>query len=483
MQGEFTEDLQACKQWLLDNVVVSVSRTVALGKFLLSVSKHKDSEIEPNSRSILSRQRLHILYLVHDLLHHSKYHNQDVSVEETVIQSLWPILCNLLQLAASQQRPKVKRRLVGLIDIWDKEGYFTKEQLASLHNALSVSPETSGSALEQRSKSAKVLSDLPYNIPPTHGDPSLPFYELPAANLMHLIVPNSSQPIHPAEVRALQFSAGPADESLVNALKDFLRDVDRMDNTFAKFENESIPIEVDELGQVQYRNEAEDLAGDTYYGWSRTFCEKMRSRATKNALDASSRRSHSPSFSRNRSRSRSRSQSRSRSRSRTQRKRRRYSDSSSKTSGSSQSYSRSVSRARESLSVRGNDSIHQDKLNTRSYTTQNAARLQPPRFEPAQHFDHDPPPPHPPILGSSFHQPLTGSTAFPPPPPNWTGIWPPPPPPPPPPLNLLGSQNNLGLPFPPAPPNVANIPFPPGMPFFPSGRPNDNQSNGYGRRS
>ncbi|KEF54765.1 uncharacterized protein A1O9_09207 [Exophiala aquamarina CBS 119918] len=265
------QNIQACKQWLLDNVVVSAPRTIALGKFLLSVSKHKASEAKNNSKSFLSRQRLHILYLVHDLLHHSKYHNQNVSTEETVIQSLRPILCDLFQLAASQRKSKVKRRLIGLIDIWDKEKYFTKEQLLAFQNSLSASPETSGSPLQPPSKSENVSLDLPYNIPSTHGDPSLPFYELPAANLMHLIVPNSSQPIRPAEVRALQFSAGPADESLVNALKDFLRDVDRMDNTFAKLENDSIPVEVDELGQVQYRNEAEDLTADTYYGWSRTF--------------------------------------------------------------------------------------------------------------------------------------------------------------------------------------------------------------------
>ena len=416
---------------------------------------------------------MHILYLVHDLLHHSKYHNLNASLGGAVLQSLWPILCALLQLAASQQKPKIKRRLLALLDVWGKEEYFSKEQLTALHKSLSVSPETSDSVLRQSSQSTKLSSDLPYNIPATHGDPSLPFHELPAANLMHLIVPNSSQPIRPTEVRALQLAAGPADESLVNALKDFLRDVDRMDNTFAKLENENLPIEIDELGQVQYRNEAEGLAGDTYYGWSRTFCEKMRSRATKNGLGPSSRRSRSPSF------SRSRTNSRSRSRSRAHRKRRRYSDSSSKSTGSSRSYSRSLSRGRESRSIRGNDGVHQNKLNTRSYNTQNA-RQQPPRFEPAQDSNTYPPPAPPQFLGSSFHQTSTGSAAFPPPPPpNWTGMWPPPPPPP----NLLGSQNNLGLPFQPAPPNVAGIPFPPGMPFFHPGRQNDDQNYGYGRRT
>lgn len=327
---------------------------------------------------------------------------------------------------------------------------------------------TRGSILQNDNKSPGIVSDLPYNIPSTHGDPALPFYDLPTANLMHLIVPNSSQPIRPSEVRALQFSAGPADESLVHALKDFLRDVSRMDNSFTKLEDEGIPIEVDELGQIQYRNEADDMTGDTYYGWTQAFCDKMKSRDKVHNTGDPSRRSHSPDSSRSQSRSRSRSRSRSqksRSWSRTQRKRRHYSESSSEKSQSPRFFNRSTSREKQPQDLQRYDHAREDKTNPRPYAVQNT-HLQPPRFEPPNQFNVAAPPPGIPFAVSPFQQASSNVTnVFPPPPPHWTGLWPPPPPPP---SSISGGHNYLGMSF---PPNVANIPFPPGMPPLPPGSP------------
>ena len=425
----------------------------------------------------MSRQRLHILYLIHDLFHHSRYHSQNTPLEVSVPQTLQPVLPDLIQLAASQDKPKVAKRLADLLDIWRKEGYFTKAELANLQNSLSTSPTTSDSALQSDTKSANVVSDLPYNIPSTHGDPSLPFYDLPAANLLHLIVPNSSQSIRPTDVKALQLSAGPADESLVHALKDFLRDVDRMDNSFAKFEDEGISIEVDELGQIQHQNEAQDIAGDTYYGWSRTFCDKMKSRDKTHVSGGTSRRSHSPNSSRSpsRSRSRTRSRNRSHSHSRTQRKRRRYSESSSEISRSPRSFNRSTSPEKESQDLRRYEGSHEDKSNPGQYTTQ-TPHPQRPRFEPSNQFNMTAPPPVIPFANPPYQQVSPGvTTVFPPPPPNWTGRWPPPPPPP----NFPGGHNNVGLPF---PPSIANLPFPPGLPPLPPGKPYHNEQNGYGQQ-
>lgn len=441
-----------------------------MGKFLVSVSKHRETGSFNNPKSILSRQRLHILYLVHDLFHHIRYHDQNSSREEAIIQSLLPVLPELLQLAASERKPKVLKRLVGLLEIWQEEGYFTKEELAGFQNSLSGSPATKGSILQNDTKSASIVSELPYNIPSMHGDPALPFYDLPTANLMHLIVPNSSQPIRPSEVRALQFSAGPADESLVHALKDFLRDVSRMDNSFTKLEDEGIPIEVDELGQIQYRNEADDMTGDTYYGWTHAFCDKMKSRGKVRNTGAPSRPSRSPDSSQSRSRSRSRSRSQtSRGYDRTQRKRRRYSESSSENSQSPRFYNRSTSREKQPQDLQRYDHAREDKSNPRPYAVQNA-HLQPPRFEPPSQFNvaAPPPPPASPFAGSPFQQASSNVTnVFPPPPPHWTGIWPPPPPLPP---NFSGGYNYPGTSL---PPNVANIPFPPGMPPLPPGSPYD----------
>ncbi|KAK5262766.1 hypothetical protein LTR96_011742, partial [Exophiala xenobiotica] len=66
--------------------------------------------------------------------------------------------------------------------------------------------------------------------------------------------------------------SGPADESLVNALKDFLHDVKGLDKTVAYLEDKGVNPEIDEMGQISYRDEAGDVVGDTYYGWSRSLC-------------------------------------------------------------------------------------------------------------------------------------------------------------------------------------------------------------------
>ncbi|KAI9870790.1 MAG: hypothetical protein M1823_008639, partial [Watsoniomyces obsoletus] len=92
-------------------------------------------------------------------------------------------------------------------------------------------------------------------MPSTHGDPSLPFYELPAGNLMPHIVPKRSTSIRPDTIRPLQFAAGPADEGLVNAVKDFLRDIEHIDDAYA-IEEKEIVADIDDLGQLSYRNEA-----------------------------------------------------------------------------------------------------------------------------------------------------------------------------------------------------------------------------------
>ncbi|KAK5058788.1 hypothetical protein LTR84_011052 [Exophiala bonariae] len=483
------KNIQACKQWLLENVLVSTTRTLALGKFLVSVARHHEPEAQSHSKSLVSRQRLHILYLLHDLFHHAKYHTRNPPVEISVPQSLQPVLPDLIQLASSQRKPKVTKRLVDLLDIWRQEDYFTKTEQAHLQNSLSASPTTSEPASQNDTKSAGAITELPYNIPSTHGDPSLPFYDLPAANLMHLIVPNSSQSIRPDEVRALQLSAGPADESLVHALKDFLRDVDRMDNSFTKFEDEGIFIEVDELGQIQHRNETESIGGDTYYGWSRAFCDKMKSRGKTNVTGAGFRRSQSSTSSRSLSRSRSRGRNRSQSRSersrshgRTQRKRRRYSGSSSENSRSPQSYNRSTSREKRAHDLRHYDNARGETANLAPYTT--FTPHLPPRLDSSNQFNTAVAVPTIPFPGSPFQQtPSNVTNVFPPPPPNWAGIWPPPPPPP----SFSGGYNHLGLPF---PPNMANIPFPPGVsPLppgvspLPPGMPFNNERNGYKRQS
>ncbi|OAL24834.1 hypothetical protein AYO22_05623 [Fonsecaea multimorphosa] len=259
-----SRNIQTCKQWLLENVVVSPARTSALGKYLVTISRHLANQPDEAIRARVSRQRLHILYLLNDLLHHAKYHEADVALRNNLAHSLQSFLPDLFQICASEAKGRVRRRLFDLIDLWKEEGYFDRQVTDQLHDVLNgVTPESNPTfEAEVQRKSAD--KELPYLIPSTHGDPSLPFYDLPAGNLMRHIIPNSSQPMRPDEVRALQFSAGPADESLVSALKDFLNDVKGIETTLPRLEQSGLSPEIDELGQISYHDEAGDVEG---LGW------------------------------------------------------------------------------------------------------------------------------------------------------------------------------------------------------------------------
>ena len=314
------------------------------------------------------------------------------------------------------------------MDIWQQESYIPKELLVELRD--SVSDPTSAAPTPKKNESQKPVAtkDLPFLMPSTHGDPSLPFYELPAGNFMPHIVPNRSISMRPESIRPLQFAGGPADEELVNAVKDFLQDVAQIDDVF-ETNDEGMVSNIDDLGQLSYHDEDGEQIGDTYYGWSRAFCEKMKARRKPNI---------------NGSKARSSSRSRSSTRSPSPPRKRRYSPSS-----SDRSRSRSTSRSRYRIRRFSED--------------QSRLRSPPAAFGPMQSID---PQPRVPNLRPGQYQQralpmnnidpqfvppplLPGRMPAPPPrPPNWPAGSPWPPPPPPPPSIYMGGN---GFPRPPLP--------------------------------
>jgi hypothetical protein len=103
--------------------------------------------------------------------------------------------------------------------------------------------------------------------------------------MMPHIVPNSAIPIHPKLIKPLQFVAGPADESLVNALKDFMKEVECIGGLEDDFDEANLR-DIDELGQIIIKDlvSGEITGGDGYYGWSRSFCQKMKRRKASKGL-------------------------------------------------------------------------------------------------------------------------------------------------------------------------------------------------------
>lgn len=395
-----------------------------------------------------SRKRLHIFYLLNDVLHHAKYHSHNASLFSTFSHALQPFLVDLIQSTASDSKAKIRNRLTELLSLWQEEKYYPADYVTELSAALDPKQATglskASSAVAREFGATKERKELPFIMPSTHGDPSAPYFDLPAGNLMPHILPNSSAAIRPDEVRALQFVAGPADDGLVHALKDFLREVDSIDDS-TQADVSAIVTDIDELGQISYQDENGDVVGgDTYYGWSRTFCEKMKKRR-----DGDNDRE-------TRARSYSSSRSLSRSRSRSPRKRRRYSDSTSSRSASRSRSRRSRDGRRAESLRRRSSGDDRRRSRSRSYSPSQshalpAAPLPRTNSHPAGGFASQ----FPPTMMTQTNSPpfhgLPNQIPF-QPPLGPGGLPLPPPPPPPPPPNYSG-------PWPP------NINFPPSLPF------------------
>ncbi|CAI7616202.1 unnamed protein product [Penicillium pancosmium] len=444
-------NIQTCKEWLLQYVASSANRLTGLAKYLVTLAgSFAEDPTGPRPKPSPKRRRLHILYVLNDLFHHSKYHLDTTAIFSTVSGSLQPHVVDLLGHAAAYDRqkyPQHHRRLDDLLDIWSEHGYFSPDLIHKLREVVKNSaltgaaPPSSTDVLAVEGDTTKKLpgKDTPFVMPSTHGDPSTPYYDLPAGNMIPHIIPNSTIPLRAESIKPLHFMAGPADETLVQALKGFLKDVDQIYGV-EKLVKDDGDTDVDEMGQRVVRDEitGDILDGETYYGWSRAFCQQMKKRPDD-----------------------SRSRSRSRSGTRHDSKRRRYSDSS-----MSDDSRRSRSRSRARADRREPNRYGSKSRSPSPYSPRGPS---PPRFPPPHQPSH-PLPPHPPQHANHPPHPSHQNHPYnaqyghfnanfpPPPPPSYPGAWPPAPPP-----------HMPGMPFPPPAPGINhNHPaFPPAFSGYP----------------
>ena len=399
----------------------------------------------------MRRKRLHILYLVNDILYHTKYRVNDASI----CGKVQPILVGLFGSAASFKGcPKHQRKVLDLLEIWDKKGYYSKDYIDKLREAVKNATEAGehteeSSAEKDAGLTTKSAKSAPYVMPAVHGDSSTPWFDLPAGNLMPHIVPNSTRPINPDMIKPLQFVAGPADENLVIAVKALLEDVQTIFG--GQTDQEETPsLDIDELGQPILVDEitGEVIDGEGYYGWSRSFCEKMKRR--KKGIEI-------PGKEDNQGRSRSRSSS-------PGARKRQYSDSD---DGSSQGGYRSLRRRRSyssSRSVTPELPRKNGDSGSGSYSRspkRSASPKQPENYPRDSRPPQGLPPPvpfqqpfnpnFPPAPGPYFPQQFNGQAQWPIQPPPF-GLWPPPPPPPPPPGHPPQVQHPQQESFPPSGP-------------------------------
>ena len=439
----------------------------------------------PESKAALSkkqagqsrRKQLHILYLLNDLLHHTKYHLDSSSAYSILTGTLQPHLVQLFGAAGAYNAAvyfKQHKRLNDLLRIWENNGYYQSSYIQKLRDAVSNAASTGSAGQEDDSlhvngknqdgsqKEVHNRKAAPYIMPATHGDPSAPYYDLPAGNMMPHIIPNSTAPINPLFMRPLQFVAGPADDSLVHTVKDFLKEVDALYGGGVDPLETSI-ADIDELGQQIVHDElsGEVIGGEAYYGWSRAFCEKMKRREGNGRAprlsysdDQDLRRNISP---RKRRRYSSSDEERNgdgrRSRSSSRSSRARF-------AGTGASRKRSFSRSRSSSRDESRPGFQRyGSLRSRSRSRSRSRPYSPPPIITSnqENLSQQPPP----EFLNAFPQGIPlgpGGVPIPPPrPSNYVGPWPPPPPPLPPHAPAYSSF------IPPPPPSSFPGPRPSGL--------------------
>ncbi|KAK7966080.1 uncharacterized protein PG986_000357 [Apiospora aurea] len=471
-------NVQQSKQWLLKYVVASPARIAALGKYLAALSKSFAADVATSraARETSSRRkRLHVLYVLNDIIHHVTVRQR----QDDFASNLEPFLPGLVEAAAGYPNsPKQIKKVLDIITLWSERDYFMPSFISQLETVAKEAPTSQASKTDtdgsSSAASAKLAKEVPFILPSMHGDPGVPWYDLPAANWLPIIEPNSSRPMNPSMIKPLQLVPGPADKALAKAVQDLLDSVDRI---YGKdISSGEDPLEdIDQLGQRVVVDELtrDVLDGETYYGWSRNFCDKMKKRR-KQPANGSSEDNRGRSYSRSRSRSSSRSSSR------PAFKRRRTSDSP-RSRGGSPARRRSYSRERRARRSYSDSRSPSPRRFSRSPSPQRPSGLpsRPPFFDapnngsqPGQMPRPLPPQPNPGFPGFPATFPVP-----PPPPPNWTGPWPPPPPLPP----AMGGGGPPQPWMPPGPPAWGDsaVPSPPPPPMGQNPYPNQGQGGGY----
>lgn len=492
----------------------SPSRPGVFGKYLRALSNSfgadadtgRTNEPTGSSRPSAKRKRLHVLYVLNDILFHAKHIAHDASFAAKIEPHLLALFGNA---AAFHNAPKHTHKIQDLIDIWEEQEFYSKESTERLRAAVKEPPlgqesqgAVSGRATPGDAAHKPTAKEAPYVMPSIHGDATTPWYDLPAGNWLALLELNSTRPVNPSMIKPLQLATGPADKILVEAVRKLLVDVDRIYSQDASVEGDVV-ADIDRLGErIDFDEINGEDVGDTYYGWSRAFCEKMKQRRNKARGGAEqNRRGRGASDSNSRSRSGSRGRSSSRESSRPAFKRRRLSsDSGSVSRSRTRSHSRRRSYSRERYRRRPG-SQSQSRSRSRSPTPRRSSGPPPPPLLPPNGGAMNPinfnqpnlPIPHPPFP----FPPAPALAGFPPPPPNYQGPWPPPPPPIPPqigappafypPATQTPFMTGWPVPTPPPPPAATQPgqgPSPAGREWYggPPGRGDGRVPYGGGRR-
>ncbi|KAG8355158.1 hypothetical protein FVEN_g6921 [Fusarium venenatum] len=246
-------NVQKCKVWIIENVAPSTARTTALAKYCGALSKSLQDD---GSRPSLKRRRLHLLYVINDVFYHIITRNGNIEFAIPWDNALPALIASA---AAFDNCPKHKKKLEDLIRLWDEQHYVNSKMITKLEEALASGIAPQNVQEPQISNvSLKLAKNAPFTLPSSHGDHSVPWYDLPATTWLPHLTPNSTKPMFPDQIRPIQLAPGPADKVLVTAVQDLLGEVERMFSKEQKW-NDDPANDLNELGE---RVVLDEITGD-----------------------------------------------------------------------------------------------------------------------------------------------------------------------------------------------------------------------------
>ncbi|KHN95631.1 uncharacterized protein MAM_06472 [Metarhizium album ARSEF 1941] len=234
-------NVQACKDYILGNIVHSSGRSSALAKYLVALSNAQVDDAA-HARPSTKRRRLHVLYIVNDVLHHAaRLGNQDF---RAAVEAYLPPLVS--SAASFDKCPKHIKKIQDLISLWKSKQYSAEAVIPKLQEALAGSSTLA--TPQPVNPSLQLAKEAPFTLPSFHGDSSTAWYDLPAATWLPHLVANSTKPMLPDLIRPVQLAPGPADRAITAAVKSLLADAERLFSRDRR-PDDNAHVDVNEMGE------------------------------------------------------------------------------------------------------------------------------------------------------------------------------------------------------------------------------------------
>lgn len=250
-------------------------------------------------------KRLHLLYLLHDVMMHIQAHDNEHSFargnspRSPLLQQLWPLACSLIRISAcgcGETNADTLGEVLNIIAIWRAKGLCSPVESGDLVKWAKDASESGwedmltvlASEEAKTQSTAAVEADFDWTIPDRHSnidDADAPWHELPAANGLFM------RRTRGFPLRAVAFPNGGyevsghgivADEQLKQEVTTLYKDMLRCYN---KHTDPDDIQDVDALGNVLWKDA--DRPTRNYWGWTLDGIESRKELAAKFADEAS----------------------------------------------------------------------------------------------------------------------------------------------------------------------------------------------------